>query len=77
MIVPIKCFGCGKQLANIYRVYLEKVKEKKLAVNQDPSRIIYLTAEPITSESPEKEVMDQLRLNKMCCRNIMLTIVEI
>jgi DNA-directed RNA polymerase subunit N (RpoN/RPB10) len=27
--------------------------------------------------TPEKEVMDSLRLNKICCRNLMMTIVEI
>jgi DNA-directed RNA polymerase I, II, and III subunit RPABC5 len=76
MIVPIKCFGCGKELANLYRVYLEKVREKKLSKNQDPARIVYLTTEPM-EVSPEKEVMDALRLNKICCRNIMLTVVEL
>lgn len=76
MIVPIKCFGCGKELANLYRVYLDMVKEKKIAKNIDPSKIIYLTNEPM-EVSPEKEVMDALRLNKICCRNIVMTVVEI
>ena len=76
MIVPIKCFGCGKELANIYRLYIDKVKEKKMAKNKDPSRITYLTTEPM-EPSPEKEVMDALRLNKMCCRNLVLTVVEL
>ena len=76
MIVPIKCFGCGKELANLYRVYLDQVKARKIAKNIDPTKIIYLTNEPI-EVSPEKEVMDALRLNKICCRNIIMTVVEI
>jgi DNA-directed RNA polymerase I, II, and III subunit RPABC5 len=76
MIVPVKCFGCGKELANLYRVYLEKVKERKLEKNIDPSKIIYLTKEPM-GITPEKEIMDALRLNKICCRNIIMTVVEI
>lgn len=76
MIVPIKCFSCGKELANLYRIYIEEVKAYKLKKNQDPNRIIYLTGEPI-EVTPEKQVMDMFRLNKMCCRNIIMTVVEI
>ena len=76
MIVPVKCFSCGKELANLYRVYLDQVKEKKIAKNIDPTKTIYLTTESMET-TPEKEVMDSLRLNKICCRNLMMTIVEI
>ena len=76
MIVPIKCFSCGKELANLYRIYIEEVKAYKLKKNQDPNRIIYLTGEQI-EVTPEKKVMDMFRLNKMCCRNIIMTVVEI
>ena len=76
MIVPIKCFSCGKELANLYRMYLEEVRIRKIAKHHDPTRIIYLTGEPIEI-TPEKEVMDMFKLNKMCCRNIIMTVVEI
>jgi DNA-directed RNA polymerase subunit N (RpoN/RPB10) len=76
MIVPIKCFSCGKELANLYRMYIEEVKIRKINKKHDPTRIIYLTGEPIEI-TPEKEVMDMFRLNKMCCRNIIMTVVEI
>jgi DNA-directed RNA polymerase subunit N (RpoN/RPB10) len=76
MIVPIKCFSCGKELANLYRVYIEEVKNRKIQKHNDPNRIIYLTGEPI-EVTPEKEVMDMFKLNKMCCRNIIMTVVEI
>lgn len=29
MIIPIKCFTCGKVLADKYRYYLEEVRKKK------------------------------------------------
>ena len=29
MIIPVKCFTCGKVLADKYRFYQEKVREKK------------------------------------------------
>lgn len=76
MMVPIKCFGCGKQLANLHRVYLDKVKEIKLSRNMDPNKIVYLTNSPMET-TPEQEVMDALRLDKICCRNIIMTVVEL
>ncbi len=76
MIIPIKCFGCGNELANLYRVYLEQVKAIKLTRGDDPDRIVYLTGEPMEI-TPEKEVMDKLRLHKLCCRNIVMTVVEL
>ena len=30
MIIPVKCYTCGKVIADKYRYYLNKVREKKL-----------------------------------------------
>ena len=29
MLIPVKCFTCGKVIANKYPIYLELVSEKK------------------------------------------------
>jgi DNA-directed RNA polymerase I, II, and III subunit RPABC5 len=42
----------------------------------DLEKVIYLTKE-FHDKSPEGEVMDDLGLNKMCCRRHMLTHVDI
>ena len=76
MIIPVKCFTCGKVLGNKYRYYLEKVREKKLARDMEIDKVIYLT-ETHRDKTPEGEVMDELKLNKMCCRRHMLTHVDI
>jgi DNA-directed RNA polymerase subunit N (RpoN/RPB10) len=39
--------------------------------------MIYLTESNTIQVTPEREVMDLLGLNKLCCRNQMLTIVEL
>ena len=72
MIIPIKCFGCGNELANLYRVYLEQVKAIKLTRGDDPDRIVYLTGEPMEI-TPEKEVMNKLGITRYCCRKHLLT----
>ena len=83
MIIPVKCFTCGMVLANKYRYYIEEVRKRKLAkqVNIDGGssnidKVLYLTKE-FHEKTPEGEVMDELGLNKMCCRRHLLTHVDI
>jgi DNA-directed RNA polymerase subunit N (RpoN/RPB10) len=76
MIVPIKCFTCGNVLANKYRYYCEEVRKRKLGKGLHTEKVIYLTSE-FSEKTPEGEVLDELKLNKMCCRRHMLTHVDI
>jgi DNA-directed RNA polymerase I, II, and III subunit RPABC5 len=81
MIIPIKCFTCGMVLADKYRFYCEQVRKKKLAKKSngesiDIDKVLYLTKE-FSDKTPEGEVLDELSLNKMCCRRHMLTHVDI
>ena len=76
MIIPIKCFTCGKVLADKYRYYLEQVRKNKLTSDMRVEKVIYLTSEYI-DKTPEGEVLDNLGLNRMCCRRHILTHVDI
>jgi DNA-directed RNA polymerase subunit N (RpoN/RPB10) len=76
MIIPVKCFGCGKVLADLYRYYITEVRKMKSAKSLEVDNVIYLTKAQ-TDKTPEGEVMDRLNLNKMCCRRHMLTHVDI
>ena len=79
MIIPVKCFTCGKVLGDKYRYYLEEVRKRKLAIrdkNVSIDKVQYLTKE-FAEKTPEGIVMDELGLNKMCCRRHMLTHVDI
>ena len=76
MIIPVKCFTCGTVLADKYRWYQTKVREKKLANQMNVDKVVYLTTEFI-DKTPEGEVLDTLNLKKMCCRRHMLTHVDI
>tara|TARA_B100000902_G_C27305635_1_gene915273 strand:+ start:1652 stop:1885 length:234 start_codon:yes stop_codon:yes gene_type:complete len=76
MIIPVKCFTCGKVLADKYRYYLEEVIKIKTDKNIDEKKIEYLTNEN-KDKTPEGEVLDKLLLKKYCCRRHMLTHVDI
>ena len=78
MIIPIKCFTCGTLLADKYQYYCEQIRKRKLAGGETVriDKVVYLTKE-YNKKTPEGEVLDELKLNKMCCRRHMLTHVDI
>ena len=84
MIIPIKCFTCGKVLADKYRFYLEEVRRLKVSNNTENNDndydyeddVVYLT-QTHSEKSPEGKVLDNLGLNKICCRRHLLTHVDI
>ena len=76
MIIPVKCFTCGKVLGNKYRYYLKEVQKRKISKSMDTEKVLYLTTDFI-DKTPEGEVMDELKLTKYCFRRHMLTHVDI
>lgn len=76
MIIPVKCFTCGNVLGNKYEFYKRKVREMKMKKKEDVDEVVYLTTEN-TNKTVEGKVLDELQLNKMCCRRHMLTHVDI
>jgi len=76
MIIPVKCFTCGKVLANKYLFFKMKVREEKVKKNINTDDAIYLTMDNI-KKTPEGKCLDELGLTKMCCRRHMLTHVDI
>ena len=81
MIIPIKCFTCGMVLADKYRFYKQEVQKRKLLKKgkdeeMNIDKVIYLTPE-FHEKTPEGEVLDELNMNKMCCRRHFLTHVDI
>jgi DNA-directed RNA polymerase I, II, and III subunit RPABC5 len=76
MIIPIKCFTCGKVLADKYLFYQKEVRKLKLEQNIELNRVIYLD-ENNYKKTPEGIVLDKINLTKICCRRHMLTHVDI
>ena len=76
MIIPVRCFTCGKVLGDKYQYFLNEVRKNKSAAGMDVDRVVYLV-EGRVDKTPEGEVMDALGLNKICCRRHMLTHVDI
>lgn len=55
MIIPIRCFSCGKPIGHLWEEYNQRVK---------------------SGENPKK-VLDDLGLERYCCRAMMLSHIEL
>lgn len=76
MIIPVKCFTCGKVLGDKYLYYLKEIAEEKNKKNITDDNIQYLTDDAM-DKSIEGVVLDKLKLNRQCCRRHMLTHVDV
>jgi len=75
MIIPVKCFTCGKVLGDKYRYYVREVRKVKSS-NDDFSKVTYLTQSNM-EKTAEGQILDNMGLIKICCRRHMLTHVDI
>ncbi|MFC1768189.1 DNA-directed RNA polymerase subunit N [Nanoarchaeota archaeon] len=55
MIIPIRCWSCGKPIAQLWEEYKERVEKGE----------------------QKKKVMDELGLERYCCRSMFLGNVEL
>lgn len=55
MIVPIRCYSCGKPIGQLWAEYTERVKKGE----------------------DRKKVMDELGLDRYCCRTVFLGTIEL
>jgi len=77
MIIPVKCFTCGKVLGNKWIYYVREVRKKKLQKSSDIEQVEYLTATSGGEKTIEGKVLDTLGLTQICCRRHLLTHVDI
>jgi len=66
MIVPVRCFTCGKVIGSLYKEFNERYQEYKRAVEAGEK----------PKETP-KEILDDLGVERYCCRRMLLTHVEL
>ena len=77
MIIPVRCYTCGKLLSDKYQHYTSELDRKKLAMNtkEDPL-FININSEDI-KKTIAGEILDELGLIRICCRKVMLTSINI
>ena len=76
MIIPIRCYSCGKVIAHLWEEYNEKVQasyNEKVPVNNS-KRIVDIKSDEV---SDEKKILDDLGLHRYCCRRMLLSHIDL
>lgn len=68
MIIPIRCFTCGKVIAHLLNPYIEEI-EKNLDNEDYIHSTTCLPANTGSEKTLEGKVLDKLHIDNICCRN--------
>ena len=77
MLIPIRCYTCGKLLADKWEYYERELLRKKLALNKDEDPLIVNVNAAEIKKTIAGEIMDEIGLIRICCRKVMLTSINI
>jgi DNA-directed RNA polymerase subunit N len=66
MIIPVRCFTCGKVISDAYLDYKKRfeIYKKSMDIGEKPK------------ETP-KQILDDLGLDRYCCRRMILSHVDL
>ncbi|RFU74602.1 dna-directed rna polymerases i ii iii subunit 10 [Trichoderma arundinaceum] len=73
MIIPIRCFSCGKVTGDLWERYLQLIADPRKTDGYGYSTLI---AEAETN-SGKSDAMDELGLKRYCCRRMIMTHVDL
>jgi len=65
MIIPVRCFSCGKCLSNTWPKYLEELKKIKDTKKSNDDK------------SVECKLLDKYKIKRYCCRRMMVSCVDL
>ena len=72
MIIPIRCFTCGKVMADKIDYYMQEVEKLKAKQKKDDDGL-YKNFDEVQS----KELLDSLGLTRYCCRRNLISNVDL
>ncbi|WP_337860342.1 DNA-directed RNA polymerase subunit N [Ferroplasma sp.] len=61
MIIPVRCFSCGKVVASDYVRFVEESKKIRKDTSHDPTG------------KEKSEILDNLGVDRYCCRRMILS----
>ena len=71
MIIPIRCFSCGKVIGNKWEAYLGLLQASIYRQCMNMQRIHYNVLVE-QAEYQEGDALDALQLKRYCCRRMLL-----
>jgi DNA-directed RNA polymerase I, II, and III subunit RPABC5 len=80
MLVPVRCFTCGKVLANKWEYYMTRLREerfkKEIDLADDEPEFLDLSL-PELEKTIIGKLLDELGLIRYCCRTTMFTCIDL
>jgi len=85
MIIPIRCFTCGKVIADKYDYYIKEAEKLKIEDVQHAANMTKEEKEKAAKETHDTRHFDTIRTGKLldsmgltryCCRRHMLSTVD-
>ena len=73
MIIPVRCFTCGKVVGNKYNKFVDLIEQ----FEKEEARGQLQIQEGETPKSIQALALDELGLNRYCCRRMILTHVDL
>ena len=72
MIIPIRCFTCGKIIADKWEFYQKKKNEYS---QDDSNKDTYIDLDKLKKQqyTPEYKALNDCKLNRICCRRMFLS----
>ena len=77
MIIPVRCFTCGKILGDKWTYYKSEVEKIKIKEGSSVEDTVINVNSKTIKPTPEGRVLDKLELTRYCCRRIMLGHVDL
>jgi DNA-directed RNA polymerase subunit N len=72
MIIPIRCFTCGKVLADKYDLFVERSEKLEAEAKNSTKE----PEHPAFDRVRKNELLDEMGLTRYCCRRHMLGQVD-
>jgi len=66
LIIPVRCFTCGKIIGDVYKDYKNRYLDYKKAIDSGEK----------PKETP-KDILDDLGVERYCCRRMILAHVDL
>jgi DNA-directed RNA polymerase subunit N (RpoN/RPB10) len=79
MLIPVRCFTCGKVLADKYDWYAEECKKLEAAAgekDEGSKQAAPAATAPFFDKVHTGPVLDKLGLDRYCCRRHMIAHVD-
>jgi DNA-directed RNA polymerase subunit N (RpoN/RPB10) len=80
MIIPVRCFTCGKVIGNKWNYYVKKKLEKEEEETNEQNKTDNEKENPAMKYIQGVQmgdVLDELGLDRWCCRRMMISHVDL